>query len=110
MGVACGSIIMETHPRHRARVLEPVVVVASDRLSAQVVHPIRSSGRRRRPQADRQRQRCKFKEELAMTHEEPPGVRRAGLRTTRMEAYLAIAVYIIVSFHAFRHRASKSDV
>jgi hypothetical protein len=47
VGVASGSILIETSLRYRARVLEPVVGVVSDGLSAHVARPIRTWGRRR---------------------------------------------------------------
>jgi hypothetical protein len=52
VGVASGSILVEAYQRYRARVLEPVVGVVSDGLSAHVMRPIRSWGRRRWRRAD----------------------------------------------------------
>jgi uncharacterized membrane protein YjjP (DUF1212 family) len=46
VGVASGSILVETFQRYRARALQPVVGVVSDGLSAHVVRPIRTWGRR----------------------------------------------------------------
>ncbi len=46
VGVASGSILVETYQRYRARVLQPVVGVVSDRLSSHVLRPIRTRARR----------------------------------------------------------------
>jgi uncharacterized membrane protein YjjP (DUF1212 family) len=52
VGVASGSILVETYQRYRARVLEPVVGVVSDRLSSHVLRPIRARARRTWRRAD----------------------------------------------------------
>jgi uncharacterized membrane protein YjjB (DUF3815 family) len=52
VGVASGSILVETSRRYRAHVLEPVVGVVSDGLSAHVARPIRAWGRRGWRRAD----------------------------------------------------------
>ena len=52
VGVASGSILVETYQRYRARVLEPVVGVVSTGLSAHLVHPISTWARRKRRRAD----------------------------------------------------------
>jgi uncharacterized membrane protein YjjB (DUF3815 family) len=52
VGVASGSILVETYQRYRARVLEPVVGVVSDGLSSHVLRPIRARTRRTWRRAD----------------------------------------------------------
>jgi uncharacterized membrane protein YjjB (DUF3815 family) len=47
VGVASGSILVETFQRYCARALQPVVGMVSDGLSAPIVRPIRTWGRRK---------------------------------------------------------------
>jgi hypothetical protein len=63
VGVASGSIVVETYQRYRARVLEPLVGVVSTGLAGHLVRPVRTWTRRWRRPADtpnwRQRYRAR---------------------------------------------------